>query len=301
MERDSDGYRDYTLTLLVEADYEDGPCQVMFASGIPTIGTYWVYGNDYDYWAYCRPDMTVTPVNTAEPNKYWTVEQTFSSKPREQGQNESNDDPLLEPPVISGSFNRWTRETKVDRLDKQIKSSSHEQITGVEKDDTRPTVSFEWNTAVLDLSGMTNLINKVNDNAMWGVGARCIKLNEISWSRKVYGQSGFYFTKKFDFEVRFDTFDNSKILDTGFRCLRGKWVKPVAPSLLWTWEDGGGDKDNPFDFIRVKDSLEEPEPMRVPLDEGKRLTDPTAPKFIPKVEIYDEVNFLSYGIPSQLY
>jgi hypothetical protein len=206
--------------------------------------------------------------------------------------------------VISGSFNRWTRETKVDKDDVPIESSSHEPITGIEKDDTRPTVSFEWNTAVLDLSGMTNLINKVNDAPMWGVGARCIKLNEISWSRKVYGQSGFYFTKKFDFEVRFDTFDFAKILQTGFKCLRGAWVKPVPPSTLWTWEDdASADPTKRADFIRVKDALEEPEPMRVPLDEdGRRLTDAGDPHFVtPPVKIYEEVNFLSYGIPSQLY
>jgi hypothetical protein len=300
--RDSDGYREYKLTTLVWSAFADGPTHVMLASGLPRVGSYWVFDNDYDYWAWCRPDMTVTPMITNEPNRFWTVEQTFSSKPRDQNSQDQRDDPTTDGPTFSGSFARWSRETKLDRNDDPILSSSLEQITGVEKDDTRPTVSFEWNTLVLDLYNMTRFINKVNDRPMWGLPKHCIKLNEISWSRHLYAQQGYYFKKKWDFEVRFDSFDNSKILDTGFRCLKGEWVKPAPPATEWTWaQEAGIDKTKATNFIRVKDQLESPEPMRIPLDgNGGRLTDPTTPVFIDKVEIYDEVNFLLYGVPSQL-
>jgi hypothetical protein len=309
MTRSAEGAREYKLISRIQALTTDGPAQVMYASGLPMVGSYWAFGGDVDPWAYCTPALTITPEITGEPNKYWTVEQTFATPTGGKGptrcQDANIEDPLLEPPKISGAFNRYDERVEFDRNGARIKSSSHEQITGLTMDGTRPTVVFEWNSPILDLAGMAALINTLNDRSMWGLTSRKIKLNGITWSRQMYGLCNYYYTKRFEFEVRYDGFDDDKILDTGFRCLKGVWVPPAGTSnAAPTWDqDDDADKDDSTHFIRVKDYLDDPNPMRVPLDgNGGRLTDPTTPVFIPggAVEYYDESNFLAYGVPSQL-
>jgi hypothetical protein len=308
MNRTREGNREYTLTCLVESDYDDGPAQVMQAVGLPTIGTYWSFGNDADFWAFCTPDLQISYYNRneGERHKYWTTTQVFSTRPIQRCQDSSIEDPLMEPPKISGSFNNVQKEIKEDRNGSQIKSSSHEQITGIMKDDARPSVIIEWNSASLDLDWIASAINTLNDGRMWGLAARKIKLSNVSWSRQLYGLCNFYYTKRLEFEVRFDGFDSDaigdRIMDTGFRCLRGKWVESGTAGVPPTWEQETGlDETNPDHYIRVKDCWEDPAPMRVPLDgHGGRLTDPTTPVFIDKVELYAETNFLAYGIPAVL-
>lgn len=317
--RTSEGGREYNLKTRVLAAYDDGPHVIMHAAGLPTIGSAWSFGGDSDPWAFCTPEITVTPQVENEPNRFWTVEQKFATPSARGGsggkrcQDTNVEDPLLEPPKISGSFVTYQREAKSDRFGSPIESSSHEQIVGVMKDDSRPSVIIEYNSGTLDLPWMTSAIHHLNDRPMWGMEARKIKLSSISWSRNVYGTCYYYYTKRLEFDVRFGGFDfteeGEQLMDVGYKCLRGRWIPPGSATTgtgtthEWTWEeDPLANRSNPGDFIRARDPFEDPAPQKIPLDGfGGRLTDPDNPVFITDgFELYDEINFLAYGIPSTL-
>jgi len=285
VDRDKEGHRNYTLRSLVETtDADDGPVKVIFATGLPAIGSFWAFGNDVDVWAFCTPELKVTPVVEGEPNRHWEVEQKWTTKPLNRCQDQSVENPLMEPQKVSGSFVQYSRQVETDRHDKLIKSSSHEIIRGVEKDDARPSVSIGQNVLNLQLPLITSMRQTVNDSPLWGLPARCIKLSRISWSRVLYGLCFFYYTRTFEFDIKFETWDLDDLADVGFK----KY-------------GGDGDRADPANFIVIKDKQDENSPERCLLDgNGDMLVDPTNPVFIPTVELYEQSNFLSLGIPTYL-
>ena len=318
--RDTEGHRDYSVEhIVITTDPLDGPEIVLGASGLPVIGSLWNFGNDLDVWAFCYPDMKVTVYKKKEGDStiYWKVAQKFSTRPLNRCQDETIEDPLLQDQVISGSFVKYTQEVSKDRFGDVIKTSSHEFLHGpqVEFDFNRAAVRIEQNVATLELALITSMMDTVNDAMLWGLGARKIKLSEVSWERKWYGTCNIYYTRVFDFDIDFNTFDRF-VLDEGTKVLHGQWVdQGVGQEPHWgliNIGDDPPDKDNPQHFDRYKDR--NGENTRVVLDgkgmpansitqigtsddvgTGTDSTDPAAQIFI---EYYDESNFLLLGIPT---
>ena len=299
--RDSDGHREYKIAHLVRTTSKnDGPQIVMDTPGLPAIGSVWAFGNDLDFWAFCRPNMTVRihKEKKGDPAFYWLVEQTFSSKPLDRDQTEPVEDPLLEPQKVSGNFVKYTQEISKDRHGKLLKSSSHERFRGpeVEFDFNRPAVRVEQNVALLGIATFSEMVDTVNDDLLWGLGKRKIKLSDVSWDRRAYGE-GFteiYYTRIFDFDVNFKTFDR-KIPDYGTLVLKGRWTN-VEDNPTWT-VDAGMDKTNPNHFERFPDTRGNLK-GRVLLDgNGRPLANENNPVMI-DVEHYEESDFLLLGIPT---
>jgi hypothetical protein len=290
LNRDKEGHRDYTIKWLISSHRNDGPERAIFATGLPAIGAYWAFGNDTDLWAFCQPQCKVQPLGTKQqPGTFWTVEQTFSTRPLSRCQDQSIDNPLSEPDRISGSFTKYTREAVVDRDGDPILTSSHEQVRGsaVEMDDNRPNVRIEKSVLSLPLSTFSPMIDTLNDAALWGVDARCIKLSNTSWSRQLYGTCTFFYTVTYEFDVNVNDDGTSgfdkELLDEG--------TKVLAP---------GGDKDTPEDFDTYKGKRDK-ENQRVILDgEGAAWTGPPAEPGKIAFEPYAESNFLTLGIPTSL-
>lgn len=305
---DTEGHREYHITFLVKADVLDGPQVVMNTPGLAPIGFFWAYGNDWDPWAICRPDrkIAIHQEKKGDPNRFWTVEQTFSTKPTGRCQDTTIEDPLLEPPKVSGGFVKYTEEATHDRWGAAIKSSSHEMLRGpnVEFDHNRPTVRIEQNVSLLQLNVFSAMVDTVNDDWLWGLSARKIKLSNASWTRKVLGVCDYYFTRVFEFDVDFRTFDRD-LVDEGTKAF-GRIKSDSNPP---DWEiPAGWDRCNPLHYTRYKDQTGEN--ARVLLDgngnplqtagslctgtgEGTGLT-------TIHVEYYDESNFLLLGIPTVL-
>lgn len=313
--RDSEGHRDYKVEhIVVTTDILDGPTVVMGASGLPVIGSLWNFGNDTDVWAFCYPDLKITvhQKKVGDATKYWKVGQKFSTRPLDRCQDETIEDPLLQDQKVSGSFVKYTQEISKDRFGDPIRTSSHELIHGpqVEFDFNRPTVRIEQNVASLELPTFTEMFDTVNNAMLWGLGPRRIKLSDGFWERKWYGLCNIYYTRVFDFDIDFATFDR-EIMDEGTKVLNGHWA---TDSDAWILDNIGGsapDKTDPTHFIRYKDR--NGENSRVILD-GKGLpadtfvtlgsgeftgtgTDSDAAAQI-HVEHYDESNFLLLGIPT---
>ena len=301
MTRDREGHRTYnSVWQVITTSHLDGPAQVINASGLPALGSPWSIGNDFDSWAKCWPTATIRPFNTRDKNYWWTVDITHTTKPFFRCQDYSVEDPLLEPVQISGSFVNHKRMLEQDKDGDAILSSSHEQIVGLEIDEHKATVTIKQNVADSGLSTYTNMMNTLNDAALWGLAARKIKLNSVSWSRKYYGACSVYYTRQLDFEIRFDGYDLDDIPDMGFKHLRGTWVDDT-----WVYDaayDNATERANPENFVIIKDKDDENTPVRVMLDgNGKRNTDPTvSPTFLPTIQGYAESNFLLLDIPTSL-
>lgn len=288
LRRDKQGYREYKITWQVQTnDLADGPLVAIGAGGLPAVGSFWNFGNDSDPWCFCTPEATVSMRLKNEQTYFWDVEQTFSNSPLTRCQDFSIDDPLQEPQKVSGSFVRFTKPLEKDRNGAAILSSSHEQVSGLERDASRPTVVIEQNSLVLDLPTFTSMVDTVNDAPLWGLSARCIKMGLPSWTRKLYGACTFYYSRKFEFEIKFDTWDLDDVVDKGF--------KVFDDSVT----DNPANRADPTNYILYKDRNDENTPKAVLLDgNGSALTDPTSPVFLDPIEVYGESNFLLLGIPT---
>jgi hypothetical protein len=225
--RDEEGQRTYKIKFLIKGVSTDGPATVLQTEGLPVPGSIWDYGNDIDIWATCKLAMTVTPVLSKEQNQFWDVECTFSTKSdSKRCMDQSIENPLLIPDRISGSFKPVHEEQSYDRDGSPILNSAFEMIRGpkVEFDKFKATVKIEQNVPSLQLPLLTSMVDTVNDSPLWGIPARCIKMNLPSWERKFWGLCNLYYTRTLEFEIDWDTFDRD-ILDEGTKALFGRFDK----------------------------------------------------------------------------
>lgn len=307
VERDEEGHRTYQVKHLVEvSNTDDGPQIILNAPGLPVIGAYWTYGNDFDPWARCWPTVSVQrspAIKEGHPGVYWVTEHKFSTKPFKRCQDTNIEDPLLEPQKVSGSFVKYSKEAERDRNGNIIKTRSHEMIRGrnVEFDAHRASMRVEQNVANLQLPLLTELMNHVNDAPLWGLPARCVKLSNAPWERKVYGVCSFYYTRTLEFDIDFNTWDRD-VLDEGTKVLKGHWGKTDAGETegVWYLENIGGsppDPDNPAHYIAFADA--KGNLGKVILDSDGTPWDHTGTGDPPQVhvEYYPEANLLQLGIP----
>lgn len=292
LSRDDESHREYQITYLVEtSDPDDGPLEAARSSGLPAIGATWAYGNDVDLWAFCMPYTKVTPVlKEGEQRRYWHIEKKFSTIPLKRCQTAEIANPLLEPQKISGSFTDGKKKTSKDKDGNSIQTTSFEPIL-VETADTLPTVRIEQNVLALGLSTFTPMIQTVNNATLWGLGARRIRLAGASWERKYYGSCTVYYTRVFDFEVNFGTFDRSDIPNKGRKLIRGEWNDSGAYVA-----DGSASASDPRDYITGIDKNGNPTEHYLAADG----TPSDVETFISTVQLAAESNFLLLGIPTSL-
>lgn len=265
LEIDEEGHRTYTIVHRVTVDDPgDGPAVISLLDDLPQPGDTWDFDNDVDDWAFCYPNMKVKrheALKEGEPVYYYTVEQKFSTKPLSKCTYDLPvGDPLLEPDKYKGSFSKYDIEAQYDRFGVQLLSSSFERIKGesVKFDRNRPGVKIEQNVISLELDLISSMVDTVNDAPLWGLAARCIKLSNISWERKLYGFCNFYFTRELEFEVDYNSWDRW-IQDEGDKALHGHWENlNVGTGNLgdWVLDKIGGSFPNPLNpqhFDRVKD------------------------------------------------
>jgi hypothetical protein len=335
--KDDEGFRNYTIVHLVKCDPQDGPNKVMNCPGLPAVGSYWNFGNDVDVWATCKFGMKVKSFLDKDKNLFWEVEQEFSTAQElTKCEDTSNGNPLLEPMRISGSFTKYTEEITYALNGYIIKNSAHEIIKGseLEFDKSRPTVKIGQNVATLGLATFSNMIDCVNNTPMWGLPARCVKLSNVNWGRKYQGTCTPYYSREFDFEIRYPDplftagntteptgkvdisgnpilvpttlggFDR-QVNDRGKMCLNGYWGPTgwITVPIPGAGGTPNPDPNKPSHFIRFKDrSLQY---GITDLKNGVPVTDkPTVsnPVVVGKIDIihYKGVNFFTLGIPTTL-
>ena len=254
MTRDEEGHRVYKITFVVQCDSLDGPATALQAPGLPVFGTYWIIDNDVDLWAWCRWDAEVEPDKDDEPNEFFFVTFTFSTKPPDSPcKNNEVEDPLQEPPKISGSFVSYSEEATFDRFGNPLLNSAFERLRGpqVEFDGNRPQIKIEMNVPDLDLATLAVSANTVNDAPLWGMPPRCVKLSGIDWEQKYYGQCCTYYTLHLTFDMRYDTFDRDTT-DEGTKVLNGQWDTVSGAWVLLPINGKPPDPTNPQHFIKFQ-------------------------------------------------
>jgi hypothetical protein len=265
--RDEKGHRTYKIKYRVRGAITDGPGNALLTTGLPVIGSQWIVDGENDPWAWCRPEVEVTPLVTDEPNTHWLLEFTFSTKPITHCQDDHIENPLLVPQVISGSFVKYTQEATVDRFGNPIQNSAHEVIRGhqVEFDLNRLTIKIKQNVADLQLPLLAEMTNTVNRDTLWDIPSRCIKMNPPTFERKFYGTCFIYYERNLEFDIfmvrdpredlqgLFLSGHDRLILDEGTKVLHGHWHPTTG---TWVLDKIGGVSPDPFNpqhFDRFKD------------------------------------------------
>lgn len=280
MRRDREGHREYHITFIVKCGANDGPYNVLQTSGLPLPGTVWDYGDDYDGYAYCKLDADVKEVASEEAgSRLFHVDFIYSTKSDAKSCKEAQiENPLLQPQEVSGSSQKYQKESLYDRFGKMIGNSAWEPFSGPQNewDEGRDRIRIRQNVSSLQLSTCVGMRDKVNDRPLWGMPPRTIKLSDFSWEKKYYGQCFAYYVRTFDFDIRADTFDRD-ILNEGSKALNGyfdffgAWTRePVTKGGLNPDYNELGDLDdpdtskplnpnpmNPQHFTRFKDPKDE--------------------------------------------
>lgn len=273
---DEDGHRTYHVDWLIQGLFSDGPAAAFQAIGLPLPGAAWNFGGaEVDLWAWCRRNMKFKRHDTPEGEKgSWSiVSQTFSTRRpspgiRDPGAGQPTD-PLLEPPKVSGGGTQLTEEADKDRFGKDIKTSSHERITGPinEWQKGQDQIRITDNVATLDEVAEAILMrDSVNNEIIWGFVPRTVKLSTVDWGREYSGPATYHYRRDMLFEVNRKGWDRD-LLDEGTKVLRGKWVHQEGPPEKWVWELDANpvpDPSNPKDFIRFTDPYGNP--MKAILD-----------------------------------
>lgn len=313
LSQDSDGHREYKVTLQVHTDDpDDGPLSVAQATGAPTIGSYYDWENTVDLWALRHPDVEIEAAYDNEPNQYHYVTYTYSTKPLKRCQNSSIEDPLLEPQKVSGSFLQRNVRLEKDKNGQAIFNTSWEKVEGLEKRKDLDTVIIEQNVPVLQLALFTGMKNTVNDEELWDMPAGTIFLSNASWEVKLYGVCDYYFTRRFEFLIDADGWEIDDVLNEGWKVRPGKWVNGVWTPTIPA-EDPPGvanplaiiEQLNPQARVIFKDRFDENQPQRTALT---ALGDPLTATdlaaggavFLDPIEPYSSSNFLLLGIPTSL-
>ena len=325
--RDINLHRNYWVKFLLETDdIEDGPQIMTFAPGLPAVGAPWIYGNENDQWALCNPVVECETVVKRESQYWWILKYEFSTKPWLACLTEQLTHPASQPDLVSGSFANYKKRTCQRRSNGEtgpgsngetgtgsngetgtgsngetgtgseigtgttlygIMSSSLEPIW-VEKDKNKPTVEIQQTRLNLELALLSEMIDTLNDDTLWGMPARHVKLHNAPWKRLVWGKCNYYYQRNLQFEVDYDSFDETEIIDVGHRV--------IDPAKLK--EDPGLDRTDPENFTRSVDSRGNINKVVMLNGQGEQCSDPVHHQhFIPKVELYEESNFLLLGVP----
>ena len=308
MTRDDEGHRTYNLSWLFRTDSPlDGPETVLQTVNLLfPVGSAYALDNDYDPWAFCTPDMSISvhqDLTEGEPCQHWIVTNKFTTKPMFRCNDSQIDNPLLEPYNISGDFTHVSREMKTDRYGTPLLHVNFEQMLGpeVEEKISYPTVSISFNSAILPLSLITMVLNKVNDAPLWGFPKRCVRFVDAKWERVLFGVCFYYYKISYTFETNLETFDKF-IPAVGMKTV----MKNASPAFEYNFaidKDQLGENSGPVvlnKYGRKADPKKSPyieDVFGVNLNPGEG--DPEGP-LIQMREIAQEANLLLLGIPTSI-
>lgn len=286
---DREWHRVYTSTYqVITNDLDDGPITVLSAQGIPTYGTTYTWGNDFDNWAFCD-SANASLVREDETRRVWRVTITHSTMPRVRCADVQRENPLDEPPVLSGSFVQFTKPAEEDKDGKPIVNSVDEPfVPAVEINDSRDSLVIEVNTLSISLPQRAEAKDRVNKDHIWGLEPRTVLLKRWAWQKMTYGVCNEFIRHTYEFEINYDKW-NHKLFNVGYRK-----KNPEA-----TGED---DK-----YLTIMDGRDQPRHQPTPLDlDGNVLDlaagdDPVYVKDPDGFEIYKEYDLRSLpGVPNPL-
>ena len=202
-------HRTYTSVYQVIADTTDGPVAVANAIGIPSYGSSFSYGNETDFWAFCKSVSVdhagrIKDPQTSVERQKWLLTVTHTSVPSDTDPGKSRDNPLLDTPVVGGSFQQYIKNAYRDKDgDPIVNTAKDPYIPPPTIEDSYDTLTISFNTAFLNLSFRAGFRNTVNSSAIWNLGVRRVKM--MQWNYRVlYAGSGMkYIRNDFEFLISY--------------------------------------------------------------------------------------------------
>lgn len=218
---DDDGHRTYDVIYHLYASSVSENAQAVYAYALTTVPPYTPYtlGVDADARAYARRPKSVKRIAWEKSRLKWEVIIPFSTKPMKRCADTDFENPLDEPPKLSGSFLRNLITADHDRFLSPL-SNSADEPEFTEVDDSRDTLVVEFNTDQVYLALRAQMRDKVNDAAIWGLGRRQVKLSQWSWDVLYFGSCFPYARNRLEFEININQWDFVRI-DQGYRIKDG--------------------------------------------------------------------------------
>lgn len=294
MKRTVGGHREYKAIFRVETDdVDDGPANAFLATGLPTLGTAWTLGNDSDSFAICTGECDITPqLGDGNPGKFWLLTYKFTTKPFDLCSTTNYSNPTNAPDEISGTFSTRAVDVFKDKDGDTIRTTSYEPVT-VESDEVYPTVTIKQTLSDVQLSTVATMCNTLNNATLWGLATRKIKLANVNWRKRLYGNCTAYYERTLNFEINDNTWDREDIPNKGSKVIRGDWN---TAGTVYT-VDGSADVDDQKDYIQAQDSRGNPIEAYLNKTTGSFADDEV---YLDKVELLPESNFLTLNIPTSL-
>lgn len=234
--RDREGHREYRIVFKVRCESTEGPATAIQTPGLPLPGDLWIHDDDVDVYAWCKNEVDVRPDIEGEKNTYFWLTYTYSTKPDRLCQDHRIEDPLMEPQRIRGSFNKYQEVITKDRFGKRLVNHAYEPIRGdvVTFDANRPALQIEQNVLELEFDLLCEMIDRVNDEPIWDLPVRSVKLSDITWERHYHGACNCYFKRTFVFDVNVKLSDETSeaelvsgfdrdVMLEGTKVLSGYW------------------------------------------------------------------------------
>lgn len=231
-EQDEDGYVNYDVefTMVSLNTLLDGPATALSCPDLPQpyalydMAQFRGFGSEeVDLYSWCHWKMEAKPLYKPEERGIWyKVMQHYGSKPEKRCRVEPVQDPVLEPPVITGNTSKYTQEAIFDRFNNAIVNSAHEQIRGPQNewDNNRISIKIKTNMATAWLGYILpmQLVDYVNSTPMWGLPPRTIKLSSATWELKFSGPCEGYYERTLEFDINVNTWDRD-LIDEGTKVL----------------------------------------------------------------------------------
>lgn len=224
---DSELHRQYTSTYQIISTYDASPLEVVMTGGLPDYGSSYYWYGVSDYWAFLRSCESGEPSDEIEHyvggTRYralvWNPTVVHNSRPTDGSTNPSGgypgrQNPLNDPPVISGSFVSKRIGVATDKDGEPIIRTNgqvYSPLPEINAADDSLRISF--NTATIDLSIRSAAQGKVNSASIWGLGARQVRLDQ--WSYRVMRSGSFFSYIKNDLEFTITDYTTPTDVCTG--------------------------------------------------------------------------------------
>ena len=210
----ADATREYVVTYLAISDNaNDGP--ILARLSTPNRFTSFSFGGDFDAGAVLK-SKEVKFLREKDSYRHWVINCNYDSKVDPDENDNEFDDPLLKATKWSGSFVQFIRDLVTDKDGIQIKNSAGDPFVNppVTADDSRMSIVAVKNFAALNVNVWASFRDAVNDDTWWGLGARKIKVQSITWDQMFFEGQPFY-AVRYEFHINDDTWDED-VLQAGF-------------------------------------------------------------------------------------
>lgn len=272
----AESVREYVVTYRIKTDTPaDGPLTVANSLGF-TPTSFYQYVGEEDRGSFFDDVSNVRLEHRGDTLQTWLADIKFSTRARKKCSDTQIDDPLQEPPEISGGFAEYKK--IVDKYDDgtAIVTSAGEPIQW-EETAAHNDLFISQNVASLNPASLSLYRGAINADAYLGANKFEWRIMDIKWAKAYRGSCTPYYKRSITLRHDPDTWKR-EILDQGFMEIDG------AGKLVQITDEPG----RPLTTPQLLDGA------------GKRLAKGLDPVFLPKKLTIKAAAFAPLGLPTSI-